>query len=319
MQRFSIIVPVIGDSQKLDDTLASVLRYRPENSQILVVHDGTYDDPYGLDGEVELVTTSRQSQLIRLFNCGLGKATGELIALVRPGVQLDEHWNQDAETVFENPKVGCASPLLVKSNAPNTLVSAGVTNGFGFQRKLVGNQKQMSSRNLRKLKAKGPTSHAGFYRRSALDQLGAVDEQLDASYLDLELALGLASLGYQNAVCGHCTVTIEDNALNHEAIQPHGKSAQRALRRHAGHDGFGLLIRSTIFAMGELLKAPIQPNRAWHVIQRLSALGTAKSDRQFNDRISNSTRHPEAAVLRFQDHESTSDSNHHADSTRKAA
>lgn len=270
----------------LDDTLASVLRYRPDNCQVILVHDGTYEDPYGLEGEIEMVTTPGRGQLIRLFNCGLSKATGEFIALIRPGIELDESWEQSVESAFENPAVGSVSPIIASPATPQTMVAAGITAGFGFRRKLVGNRKRINARSLRRIKPLGPTSWAAFYRRSALDLLGAVDEQLDSHYLDVEIALGLSSLGFENRRCDSCIANIDQSELMlRESVLPHGKSAQRAIRRHATTQGQGSFVLTLGAVARELVAAPVHPANCLHAIQRLGALTAAKVDRQFAERI----------------------------------
>ena len=55
MTRLSIIIPVLGHSTRLDDTLVSVLENRPANCEIIVVHTEPYDDPYDLAGEVRFL------------------------------------------------------------------------------------------------------------------------------------------------------------------------------------------------------------------------------------------------------------------------
>ena len=56
MSRFSIVVPILGHSKQTDDTLASALRYRPAESEVIIVHDGSYEDQYGLGDEIQQVT-----------------------------------------------------------------------------------------------------------------------------------------------------------------------------------------------------------------------------------------------------------------------
>ena len=59
MPRLSIVIPVLGDPQQLDDTLLSVLENRPANCEILVVHNQPYHDPYNLSDEVRFVEAER--------------------------------------------------------------------------------------------------------------------------------------------------------------------------------------------------------------------------------------------------------------------
>ena len=55
MQRLSIIVPLMGNLQRFEETLVSVLENRPERSEVVVVTNRPYDDPYALRGEVAFV------------------------------------------------------------------------------------------------------------------------------------------------------------------------------------------------------------------------------------------------------------------------
>ena len=55
MPRLSIVVFCFHDTQLLEETLVSVLQNRPDNSEVLVMHDGTYEDPYDLADELSLI------------------------------------------------------------------------------------------------------------------------------------------------------------------------------------------------------------------------------------------------------------------------
>ena len=51
MSRLSIVIPVLGSLDGLEDTLVSVLENRPADCQIVVVLNQPYDDPYDLKDE----------------------------------------------------------------------------------------------------------------------------------------------------------------------------------------------------------------------------------------------------------------------------
>jgi len=283
---------MLGDPRLFDDTLASALRYRADNSQILVVHDGSHEDTYGLEGEVDFVSpdstsAKSSSKLIRLFNCGLEHATGELIALIRPGVELDENWESPVVDCFENDQVGCVTPLLVTPDNPNTIVACGVKKGIGFRRKIAGGNAKIAPRTLSRIRSMGPTSWAGFYRASALKQIGVCDEQLDSHYLDLDLALSLNTLGFQNQVASECVVLIERSTLvESELTLAHGKSAQRANNRHDLHAGTSSPIVGTVgTVIAEMASAPFQPWQFKHAVQRIGARRFANRDHEFADHL----------------------------------
>lgn len=283
MHRFSIIVPLLDDRRLFDNTLASVLRYRPNSSQIIVAHDGTYDDPYNLQGEVDFVSTSSRSHLVRLFTEAIGESTGDFVALIRPGVEVASSWHEPVELKFEDANVASVAPIVVAPSQPQTIVAAGVTNEFGFRRRVVGAKSRIAPRNIRRIAPLGPTSWAAFYRRSALDPIGTSTQQLDPHYLDLDIALSLKTMGHACAFCPECVVNVERSSLiMRELLLPHGKSAQRAYRRHAAQLGStSSLVQSACAFTQELLMSPFQPWKLQHACERWRAWPMAKLDRQY--------------------------------------
>lgn len=281
MHRFSLIVPILGDDRLLDDTLASVLRYRPDSSQIIVVHDGTYEDPYNLQDEIQFVSAYGRCELPGLLQAALREVSGELIAVVRPGMELNQDWNIAVEACFDDPRIGSVSPIIVAPRRPGRVVSAGVKAGFGSRRVHLGTGKKVGSRTIQKLDPCGPTLWAAFYRRSALEQIGEFAEhQLDSIFVDLDLALSLETLGFHHVVCSECIVTADRPMLiTGESTQPHGKSAQRAIRRHAVEPPSFAQTMRVFFA--ELLTTPFRPWIFRHAMQRLGAWQFRRQDRDF--------------------------------------
>ena len=54
--QLSIVVPVHGDAAAFESTLISVLENQPAASEVIVAHDGSYDDPFDLGEEVRFVS-----------------------------------------------------------------------------------------------------------------------------------------------------------------------------------------------------------------------------------------------------------------------
>jgi hypothetical protein len=289
MPQFSVIVPFMGDIGSFEDTLASVLRYRPDDTQVIVSHDGLFRDLHGLTDEVDFVVSGRTAQLNRLFNCGLRQATGEFVALLRPGVELDENWQEPIEHAFADQRVGCVSPLIISPSKPSRVVAAGVTKEFGFSRHLCGLNSSTEPMRLRSLAPLGPTSWAAFYRHSTLQQIGPCDEMLQPVYLDLDLALSISTLGLYCLFEPSCVVSIDRAApLVREASLAHGRSAQRAIRRHSNEASVGATLL-TITA--ELIRSPLRPWLAHHALQRMNASRLADIDRHFAEKLSRVVRH----------------------------
>jgi len=288
MPKFSIIVPYLDDAQLFDDTLASVLRYRPENAQVIVAHDGLYDDPHQLLHEVDFAVTARRAQLIRLFNIGVQIAHGDFVALIRPGIELDEGWEFPVLDCFESDRVGSVSPIIASPLKPSRIVTAGVNKEFGYCRQLVAINSPASPRRLKQIGPLGPTSWAAFYRKSVLDQVGSCDEILDPVYLDLELALAFHTLGYRCQFEPECQVFIDRSTpILREALTAHGRSAERAVRRHSKDNSFG---RTLMTVTAELIRSPLRPWYLQHALQRFGAGRLADIDQHFADKMAQKNR-----------------------------
>lgn len=291
MPRFSILIPLVGNARLFDDTLASILRNRPSNCQIVIAHDGSYLDPYHLDNEVEIVATSGPSNLAKLINAAMEVATHDLIAAFRPGIEVGENWHKPIEQAFaDNPKTAAVSPIIIAASRTDTAIAAGVNCDFGLNRKLVGTKSKLARRTFDKADHQliGPTSWAAFYRRSVLEMIGQIDESLDSLYVDLDIALSIEALGFQSQLAPDCVVEIERaKMILQESEQPHGLSAQRAIRRHAD-ESYG---RAIVSAALEIISSPVNGSRIQHVIQRLGAGKFRRSDRAFADRLDAQAKH----------------------------
>ncbi len=286
MYRFSIVVPLLNDLRLFEDTLASVLRYRTESCQVIVAHNEQYEDPYDLGREVDFVATKLKPHLIRMFNNALRVAKGEFVLLLRPGVQLDENWWEAVLEAFADPDVGSVSPAVVATSEPSRLVTGGVRTGFSFARKLVGQKKSLNSRRIRRIKPVGPTSWAGFYRRSLLASLGSCDEQLDSLYLDLDLALSLQNLKFGCTFCPDSVMTIDKpTCITDEATIAHGKSAQRTLLRQNELTPSQRMMKTSLATLSEFASLPFGISNWQHAIQRVGAMKLRDIDRHHWDLI----------------------------------
>ena len=287
MSRFSIVIPIPGDNhtetevQRFEDTLASVLRSRPHQAQVLVVHDGSYEDPHGLGSEVDWIVES-SSRLANQFDLALAASQGDWVVLVRPGVELDEGWEDSVEAAFENPQTGSLTPLIVPSSRPSRVTVAGVTADVSGTRQPLGCGQKVYGRSLQRLNPLGPSSHFGIYRRSILSAIGRLGCLTDDMYLDVELGLILQALGFSSQFCTDIVATIDkENLVQAEARQPHGTTAERSLYRYDRRDQSSRWARTLL----DLAKAPLQNWRLRHGLQRLSARRERLADQSFRQHL----------------------------------
>lgn len=297
MQTFSIVIPILGNTDLFEDTIASILRHRPAGTQIIVVHDGKYRDPYDLAGDqVEFVSINKRAKLIRLFNAGIKRAEGSIVGFLRPGTELNEGWYQPVIEAFKEPDVGSVAPVIVERGRKRKAVATGVGCGIGFRRKLEGNGKSVRSIKPERLDLYGPTSWAGFYRRDLLavmvQETGSLDENLDQHYLDLELGLSFRTMGYDCESCPECIVSINKaSRITREARKPHGSAAHRAFVRHVLHIGDTSNTMRRYWAIAtEILTSPLQPWKLRHTMQRSRTRFAREDDEIFSDDISVAAR-----------------------------
>ncbi len=282
MNQFSVIVPYSGSLAAFEDTLASVLRHRPDRSQIIVPHDGTYNDPYGLQGEVDYVTSDQCSNLIQLLNLAMPSVAGDWTVLIRPGVELDENWQASLQSVIGDPDVGSVVPILIRCDRPRRMVSAGIRTDRTCTRQICGVGQYCSSLVAENWNAIGPSSWLAVYRSSVLRAIGPFDERLDSVYIDVDIALAISQLGLRTCVDPGFVATLDSDAdILAEMKHPHGLSAQRAFQRFARTGNSNSLGN----CLAELLQLPLRPWKLNHLWQRLGARKTQRLDDDFVRRL----------------------------------
>jgi len=241
-------------------------------------------------------TDRRRAKLIRLFNAGVERATGDVVGFLRPGIELSEGWHQSILDTFSDPDVGSVAPVIVKRGRTRTAVATGVGCGIGFRRKLEGNGKTVRSIKPERLDLYSPTSWAGFYRGDLLTTLiqetGPLDDNLDQHYLDLELGLSFMTMGYDCQSCPQCLVSInKPSRITREARRPHGLSAHRAFIRHVLHIGSTSHVMKRYWTIAtEVLASPLQPWKLRHAMQRNCTGPSRQDDEDFSGDISVAAR-----------------------------
>jgi hypothetical protein len=306
--RYSVIVPVVGQPSALDDTLASILRDMPDGSEVILVHDGTFEDTYNICEELTLVDAGTK-RLSSQFAAAFEQSSGDVIAVVRPGVELPEGWGGIVKDKFSDPSIGSAVPIIVGHTKPDQIVCAGVKTNYHYRRMLVGQGNKLAQRVFGRLKPLGPTSWAGFYRRSTLAMIGDLDLKLEDQYFDLDLALTLGAMGYSSVTIPECVCLVErPAAIIREAEKAHGLSAQRSIARHAGHES--AFSRGWVSFVCELFSGILSPGMFQHAIGRFGASRFRLGDKAFAERIAEIIRRKkviEKTGLRVHEEELSSD------------
>lgn len=264
MPKFSVFIPILGDSIELERTIASLLRGCNLQTQVIAVHDGTYRDEYDLQSEgVEFVALPNHRRLISFWNAALSRASGDYLLVVRPGVELDDHWQARIAKSFFDPNVALVAPVI--ESAGQSIVGINV-NASGT-RSLATRVRDFGL---------GGTSYAVAFRNEALGWLPTLDNGIEDLYLDAEIAMGLRELGYQSHLATDWIVGGPIDEIHREATQPHGCSASRSLNRHRD-----LFTTPNTMILREVLQSIWQgPKTLRHAWQRLAAKKFARDDQR---------------------------------------
>ena len=94
-----------------EDTLVSVLENQPAGSEILVAHNGSYDDPFELDGEVRFVTAD-SGHFLDLVSNAVHQARGRFVHILAPGRLGTCGWADAALKQFESRDVVTVAPVV---------------------------------------------------------------------------------------------------------------------------------------------------------------------------------------------------------------
>ena len=180
---------------------------------------GTYQDPHQLSDEITFVSTEKRCDLIAMFNRGVSLSSGDFITFIRPGVELSQDWQLTVEDAFQKPHIASVSPLITTHSEPQKIVTAGVEAGIGFQRKMTATRWRNTPTKIKRVSPLGPTSWAAFYRRSAIEQIHPISENLDSVFFDLEIAMSLRTIGMGTAFSPGNDFGSRTNRLNHKRTE----------------------------------------------------------------------------------------------------
>jgi hypothetical protein len=282
--RLSIIIPWRDDNTAFEDTLVSVLQNRPEHCEVLVVHPHEYQDPYGLDDEVRYLASSAATELDRI-NDGIAAARGEILHVLRCGLEVIEGWVEPALAEFADQQVALVAPLIVQRGDRQRLATAGVSYQAGGTRRLCGVGQRLNRLDRALPAVIAPTLSAGFYRRDLVAAWGGFDVTVGQQLADVDLGLTFRELEYQCVVSRDSRVVGEVETSGGQGFRQ-GRDEERLYWRHAD-PGAGLLelARHLLTVAGSSLRALPSPGALTQLAGRLVGWSEHGLQRQFRQRV----------------------------------
>jgi hypothetical protein len=220
-------------------TLISVLENQPAGCEVLVAHDGSYDDPFELCDEVRFVV-ARSAELIDLVSAATEEARGRFVHILADGIRATAGWIDAALEKFEHADAGSVAPLI-RHAVSDRVLAAGWCDGSDRLCKQAH-----APRDAVGPRANVPHSppligaylHASFWRRELLavlsqELLGCPSGELAYTY---EHAMRVA--GWRCVVADECELQCDTATLPWETTSAGRGARLRAIRNHFSRGGW---------------------------------------------------------------------------------
>ncbi|MEM7477382.1 MAG: glycosyltransferase family A protein [Planctomycetota bacterium] len=239
MPSLSVIVPYRGNDSNIEKTLLSLLENRPHDAEILVVHDGSYRDPYDLGDEVLFVEAAAGASSVDLWNEGIMAACAPIVHTLVDGIAVLPGWTDLACELFAQDSIA-ASAVGLKYRSSST---------YGIATHALDTPARLRKRHVFSLSADAPVSapqiSCGFYRKSVLLDLEGF-RGTNMAEAELEMAYAFDTLGLECVVDDTTEVLVE-------AVPTEIGSRQLAMIAV----DYGILRNGTISGISEALSAAL--------------------------------------------------------------
>ena len=254
--KVSILIPILKNHADFELTLASVLKWRPDQSHVIVTHDGFYHDPYDLSDEVEF-RKLRFVNWSRWFANLLPMIDSDFVCTIQPGFEVNERWVELISKHFTSRSVVSVAPTISAENAD----IRGLTKHWNGQPKLciAGAHRAIDS----------ASRFAGWWRTDFLQQIVPKLAASHSNCLDLELGLLAKSLKLQTAVVNEPTIYCPSTTVQlQNKLNLTGFRAQQIMFRY-GSGSFSTIAKSVAALFTEPLGGP---QRLLDMVGRIAAV-----------------------------------------------
>lgn len=192
-----VVVPTIGASPYLRETLESLRRDGGDRVRIVLVHQGERPLP-DVGGWVEEVLRLESNLgFAAATNRGLQRVEGDLVALVNDDVIVEAGWLGALVAAFEvELRLAAAQGVNLRLEAPERVDGCGIGWNSSWQAVQLGHDELAPAAESPPREVFGVSATAALYRRAALDAIAlpggqVLDETLGSYYEDVDLAIRL--------------------------------------------------------------------------------------------------------------------------------
>ena len=226
----SVVIPSHSRPDLLRLCLASVARFAPPNTEVIVVDDGSRGACVSRAAEefagVKVLRRPKAGGFCAAANAGIAAATAPVVELLNDDAEVTEGWADAALAWFADSRVAAVAPLVLQNDPARrarglpplidtagdeydyggfavkrghgcVLASGGRKPPHGFERERGEEKKQGAYAPRSPQYVWGASACAAFYRREALLAAGGFPEHFGAYFEDVDLSFRLRRLGFE--------------------------------------------------------------------------------------------------------------------------
>ena len=296
----TVVIPNYNGAAHLPPLMESLAGQSDSRFRITVVDDASSDESVAYLRrrwpDVRLICNRQNLGFAGSCNAGLRDADTPFVAILNNDTHVDGRWLAEGLKPFDDPQVGSVASLVLLAEPPHLIDTAGdvysvvggaVKRGHGQPRELAAELEPHC------FSASGASA---FYRRTALDEAGLLDERFESYYEDVDLGFRLAWAGYgccfaPASICYHHLSSSYDpagwryhfnSARNAEVVWWSHLPAKLRWRHGLGHLCFCLMQGANKLRQGCL--APYVAGK-WSVRHRLDQIRQKRRHDQMIARV----------------------------------
>ncbi len=249
MPRLSIIVPHLQDDSGLELTLLSVLENRESDFEILIAHNGRYDDPYKLDqDEAILIESEAEVSFSEQLNLAIASACSPIVQVLLPGAVVQPNWCDEALAILKDRDISAVCMPI--ADAESSEVYLGLSRDSLPHRRIANSPKD----------AAGPLLCGGVFRKRMLRNICGWLPSSQREIAEVELALLTAVLELKIETAEESTIRAPKRvAIGQEAGFEIGRGCGQLACAYASIDGTGVVIDSVVRRLGHLASGLMSP------------------------------------------------------------
>lgn len=208
----TVVIPNYNGLKYLPRLMASLAAQSDARFTITVVDDCSSDASVAWlranSQQVAIIQNKRNLGFAGSCNAGMRAATTPFVVLLNNDTHLDPNWFAEGVRPFDDPSVGAVASLVLLAEAPHPIDTAGDIYSVAGGAVKRNHLEPSESASALSLKAFSPCGASAFYRRSAIAEVGYLDERFESYYEDVDLGFRLAWAGHRCAfaprsICFH--------------------------------------------------------------------------------------------------------------------